>query len=239
MPQSGWTSGESRCLARQTGCSGGERPELVLLLGEDLLHQLLEALVELRTAAAGVGEDEAPLLDELAEVLPGRGGELGRVVAVEEERSGPGAGPATVAVVGSTTCQVSRCLPVAGDDADEVADVVGVVVPVAAGAVAELVDQDRRAALGQEQQREARRHQLVLLVGPAPEARELVLVVDQLLGAQAIPVVLAEEPDAGEPPGPLQSVEIVDTSSCWPCPKFWPHLEVAGEPVDAALEVGR
>ncbi len=33
---------------------------------------------------------------------------------------------------------------------------------------------------------------------------------DQLLGAQAIPVVLAEETHAGEPPGPLQSVKVVE-----------------------------
>ena len=111
-----------------------------------------------------------------------------------------------------------QVLPVAGDDADEVADVVGVVVPVVDRQVAELVDQDRRPALGQEQQREARRQDRVVLDQCAlPEAGELVLVVDQLLGAEAIPVVLAEEPDAREPAGPLQAVEIVDTSTAGRC----------------------
>ena len=50
-----------------------KRSKLIFLLGEDLLDQPLEALVEFSAAAAGLGEDEAPLLDELAEVLPGRG----------------------------------------------------------------------------------------------------------------------------------------------------------------------
>ena len=39
----------------------------------------------------------------------------------------------TVAVLGSTTCQVSRCFQSRETIADEVADVVGVVVPVAGG----------------------------------------------------------------------------------------------------------
>ena len=57
--------------------------ELVVLFREDLFHELLEAGVELAAAAASVGEDEAPLLDELPEVLPGQGVEFGGLVAVE------------------------------------------------------------------------------------------------------------------------------------------------------------
>ena len=49
-----------------------KRPKLIFLLGEDLLDQPLEAPVEFAAAATGLGEDEAPLLDELAEVLLGR-----------------------------------------------------------------------------------------------------------------------------------------------------------------------
>ena len=49
----------------------GKGPELVLLLGEELLHELLEAGVELGAGAAGVGEEEAALLDVVAEVLAG------------------------------------------------------------------------------------------------------------------------------------------------------------------------
>ena len=70
----------------------GEGPELVLVLGEDLLHEPLEAVVELRGAAAGVGEEEAALLDVVAEVLPRGVVELGGLVAVEEEDRAPGAG---------------------------------------------------------------------------------------------------------------------------------------------------
>ena len=45
---------------------------------------------------------------------------------------------------------------------------------------------------------------------PAPEPRKLVLCVDQLFGAQAIPVVLAEETHAGQPPGALEPVKVID-----------------------------
>ena len=103
-----------------------------------------------------------------------------------------------MAMLGVDDLPGQQVLPVAGDQADEVPDVVGVVVPVAARAVAELVDQDRRPALGQEQEREAGRDDRVLLLDspPLPEALELVLLVDELLGPLAIPVVLAEEPQA-------------------------------------------
>ena len=163
--------------------------------------------------------------------------ELGGLVPVEEddgglEQVGDGGDGGVDDLPGQ------EVLPVAGDDGDEVADVVGVVVPVAAGAVAELVDQDRGAALGQEQEREARRDDLVALDhGALPESREPVLLVHQLLGAQAIPVVLAEEADAPQPAGPLQAVEIVELPLL-AAAVILAHLEVVGHPVDPALEAG-
>ena len=66
-----------------------------------------------------------------------------------------------------------KVLPVGRDDRDDVANVVGVVVPVLLGRVAELVDQDRRAPLGEEQQGKAGRHHLVLLTASVPEPGEL------------------------------------------------------------------
>ena len=129
-----------------------------------------------------------------------------------------------------------EALPVAGDDGDEVADVVGVVVPVAAGPMAELVDQDRRAALGQEQEREAGGHDRVLR-DASPEARQPVLGVDELLGPQAVPVVLAEEADAREPAGPLQAVEEI-VLPLLAHGEVLADAEVGRQPVDAALEVG-
>ena len=131
-----------------------------------------------------------------------------------------------------------QALPVAGDDVDEVADVVGVVVPVASGAVAELVDQHRGAALGQEQQREARREHGVVLDRAAPRQKpeSLSWLVHQLLGAQAIPVVLTEEPDAGQPAGPLEAIEVVELPLLAGA-EVLADLEVAGQPVDPALEV--
>ena len=56
-----------------------------------------------------------------------------------------------------------EALPVAGDDVDHVADVIGVVVPVVDREVVELVDQDRRPPLGEEQDREARREDRIVL----------------------------------------------------------------------------
>ena len=215
----------------------GEGPELVLLLGEELLHELLEAGVELGAGAAGVGEEEAPLLDVVAEVLLGQGVELGGLVAVEEddgrlEEVGDGGDGGIDDLPGE------EVFPVAGDDGDEVADVVGVVVPVAAGPVAELVDQDRGAALGQEQEREAGRDRPVALDQRAlPEARELVLLVDELLGPQAIPVVLAEEPQPAQPAGPLQAVKVVELPLL-AVAVVLADLEVVGHPVDPALEAG-
>ena len=60
--------------------------------------------------------------------------------------------------------------------------------------------------------------------------------MDQLLGAQAIPVVLAEEAHAGQPAGPLEAVEVVESSTAGRAPKFWLTVEVGGQPVDAATQ---
>ena len=62
-----------------------------------------------------------------------------------------------VAALGVDDLPGEQVFPFVGDDADQVANVVGVLVPVAAGKMAELVDQDRRATLGQEQQGQAGR----------------------------------------------------------------------------------
>ena len=63
----------------------GKGPQLELFLGEEVLHKLLESLVEIGVGAAGVGEQEPALLDVVAEVLPGQGVELGDLVSVEED----------------------------------------------------------------------------------------------------------------------------------------------------------
>ena len=69
-----------------------------------------------------------PLLDVLAQVLLGQGIELGGLVAVEEddgclEEVGDGGGGGIDDLPGE------QVFPVAGDDRDEVADVVGIVFP--------------------------------------------------------------------------------------------------------------
>ncbi len=72
MPQSGCDSGSSTCLARQTGCSGKSGWSCNSGSGKIVFHQLPETLVELLVAATGVGDQEAALIDEVAEILPGR-----------------------------------------------------------------------------------------------------------------------------------------------------------------------
>ena len=142
------------------------------------------------------------------------GGELGGLVAVEERRSAPGAGPRRWRRWGRRPARSAGSSSRARRAPTRLRTSSGSLFQSSPRAVAELVDQDRRPALGQEQQREAGRDQAVLLEQrPLPEAREVVLVVDQLLGPLAIPVVLAEEPLPGEPAGALQAVEVVVAST--------------------------
>ena len=210
IPQSGWMSGDEQVLGTPDRMVLGEGPQLVFRLGEDLRHQLLESLVKLFAAATGLGEQKSPLLDELAQVLLGDGRKLGGMMAVEEDDRGleqlRQRGDA-----GIDDLPGQQALPVARDDIHDVSDVVGVVVPVAGRGMDELVDQDRRAPLGEKQERETGRQDLVRLVERAlPEPAELVLFVNQFLGAQAIPVVPAEETQARQPAGALQAIEIIE-----------------------------
>ena len=104
--------------------------------------------------------------------------------------------------------------------------------------MSQLVDQDRRAPLGQKQKCEARRQHLVGLVeSTCPEPAELVLLVNELLGAHAVPVVLAEKAQAGQPAGPLQAIKIVELPLL-AVAEVLADLEVVGQPVDARLELG-
>src|SRR5208283_931329 len=101
---------------------------------------------------------------------------------------------------------------------------------------AQLVDQDRRAALGQEQKREAGCDRPVGLDQRAlPEARKLVLVVNQLFGPEAIPVVPAKEANPREPAGPLEAIKVVELPLL-AVPVVLTDLEVVGQPVNPALE---
>ena len=105
------------------------------------------------------------------------------------------------------------------------------------GRVDELVDQDRRASLGQKQERETGRQDLVRLVERThPEPAELVLFVNQFLGTQAIPVVPAEETHARQPPGTLQAIEIIELPLL-AVAEILTDLEVLGQPVDSRLEL--
>ena len=71
--------------------------------------------------------------------------------------------------------------PVARDDADHVSDVVRIVIPVRIPTMAQFIDQYRRAPLGEEQDRETGRQDLLRFVECAhPEASEFLLLVDEL-----------------------------------------------------------
>ncbi len=105
------------------------------------LHQLLEALVELAAAAAGLGEEEAPLLDVFAQVLLGDGRKLGGLVAVEEDDRGLEQLRRRVATPGSTTCQVSRFFQSRETTFTMLRTSSGSLFQSPTGAMAQLVDQ--------------------------------------------------------------------------------------------------
>ena len=76
---------------------------------------------------------------------------------------------------------------------------------------------------------------IVVLPRPAPEPRELVLRADELFGAEAIPVVLPEETHAGQPPRPLEPIEIIDLVLL-AMPEILANIEVGCQPVDATIQ---
>ncbi len=78
---------------------------------------------------------------------------------------------------------------------------------------------------------------VALVLRAPPEAVELVLVVDELLGPFAIPVVVAEEADAAEPAGPFEAVEVI-VFPLLAGAEVLADLEVGGDPANAGLEVG-
>ena len=189
--------------------------------------------------AARLGEDEAALVDEVAEVSlasfaesSGASWPLKKAIWSLEQILDP-------RVVGVHNLPGQQVIPVPGDDPDEVADVVGVVVPVGSvEPVAELVDDHGCPPLGEEQEGETSRDRRVTLVLLAsPEPFEPVLVVDQLLGPFAIPVVVAEETNPAQPAHTFEAIEIV----IFPLlvgAEVLTDVEVGRDPADAGFEVG-
>ena len=214
-----------------------EGMELVFGLGEDLFHQGVEPFIELGPAAASVGEDEPPLLDEVSEVLLALGGELGGRVAVEEEDRGLHQ-VANRRHVGVHDLPRDKVLPVPRDQVHEIPDIVGVVIPVSRGPVTELVDQDWRSPLGEKKEGETGRDIRAPLEPFAlPEAGELVLIDDELRGPFAIPILLAEVTLAGKSAGPFEPVKVIVAPGLTHV-EVLPHVEVPRQPVDPAEEFG-
>ncbi len=191
-------------------------------------------MVEFGAAATCLGEDEPALFDEAAQVLAGGLRELGISVAVKKDNGGlkhvlDGREAGVDGLPGQ------KAVPVPRDDSDHVADVVGVVVPIVGRQVSKLVDQDGRAALGQEEKGETGGDQVVLLGESYPESPQLVLSADQFLGAEPIPVETAEEPDAGEPAGALKGIEVVMLPNR-AVSEVLADLKMAAQPVDAVRD---
>src|ERR1700678_2822717 len=126
-----------------------EWTQMILWLGKHILDQLLEAPIKLLATATGLGEHESPLVDEITKIAFALGGKLWRTMAVEknnralqQELHG---GRARV-----DNLPRQQAFPVTRHDTDQIADVVGIVIPVIAGMSSKFVDQNRRAPLGQE-----------------------------------------------------------------------------------------
>ena len=88
MPQSGWMSGAEQVLGPPDRMVLGEGAELVLRLGKDLLHQLLEALVELGLPQQASAKRKPPCSTYSRRFCLAIGRKLGGVVAVEEDDGG-------------------------------------------------------------------------------------------------------------------------------------------------------
>src|SRR5262249_15011110 len=155
-------------------------------------HELLETPVKRPAPATRVREDEASLLDEALQVLPGLRRKIGDVMAVQE-RDRRLQHLLNACNSGIDNLPRQEVFPIGGDDRNNVAHVVRIVVPVHFWPMDKLVDEDRGAAFGQEQQGEARRDDVGLLTSASPESRQSVLLAHDFFGAQAVPVVLSEE----------------------------------------------
>jgi hypothetical protein len=210
--------------------------ERVFLLGKDLLDQFREPLVKLGSAATGFRENDTTFFDVLPQALAGSRRKIGRAVAVKiDDRGLKQLGQGGDA--GIEDLPGKQVFPVARDDADDIADVVRVVIPVLSPAKAQLVDQDGRAPLGEEQNRETGRQDLFRFVECAhPEASEFLLLVNELLGAQQVPIVPVKKADASQAADPLQAVEIIKLPLL-AVAEILPNEEIAGEPIDSRLDV--
>ena len=118
---------------------------------------------------------------------------------------------------------------------DQVRDVVAVAVPVVARIVAALGDDHGPAALGEEEEREARGHHRILDAAAAKRARERVLRLHEHLRAFEIPVGLTDESAGREPPHPLEPIQIIEVPGLSAAGIF-EHGEPLAQPVEAALE---
>ena len=102
--------------------------------------------------------------------------------------------------------------------------------------VLQFVDENRREALRQEQQRVARRDDGVRLTvaRSIPATNHRVLHFDEVRGSFAVPIVFAKEPLPAESPCPLDAVEKVQDVAVRAA-NVVARIEVTRQPIQALL----
>ena len=213
--------------------------EAVLRLGKDFADELPQPPVKLAARrAAGLGEDEASLVDVTPQPRSGVGAQVEGILAGEPEHG------RLLKVVERGVRRIEHVpgktggivlLPLGLHVLDEVGDVVPVSIPVAGRGVAALGDDHWAASLGEKEQREARRHDGVFDRPGAERTRERILRLHEHPRALEIPVGLADESPRCEPPHPLEAIEIVVV----PCPttaRVFEHGELLAKPVEPAVD---
>src|SRR5205823_5419779 len=91
---------------------------------------------------------------------------------------------------------------------DDVASIVVLVVPLRL-APGELADQRRRAALAEKEDREGGRADRSAVKTAAVPGTVVLLILDQVLAAFAVPVAVGHEALAGEPAGAFDAINVV------------------------------
>ena len=142
----------------------------------------------------------------------------------------------TLATFGSTTCQVSRLFQLCETTLTMFLTSSESFSQSPRGPWRSLLIRTGARPFGEKEERKAgREHGIGLDEAASPGAVQLVLVMHQLLGAEAIPVVLTEEANAREPAGTLETVQVVELPLMAGA-EVLSDLKMAGEPIDASLE---
>ena len=223
------------------GVTGRQRFQPGVSLGVQFLDEFEHAVVETGSLAAVHREQEATLVEVLAEHCDllivelrdvSSGHHLHRSLQQVLNRGGSFQPVDVDDLPGHQLGPFGQ----RGDVFDEVPGVVTVLVPVGVVAELQLVDQDGSESFGEEQQGEARGDQLIALdPRRSPASFSLVLPVDEVLGTFAVPVVVAEEASSRESSGSFHSVEVVKQPAS--SSGVATHGEVSTHPGECPIEL--